>query len=142
MTRTPSAQRGLSYVEVLLSVVLLAVLLAPALESLQSALAGTQSAALLARELALRVKMERVLAKPFAELYAQTYAPGGNTTTSVSASLSDAVGAPDRRNVVLYRYDAGLAALSAADTGVVYVAVYYEAEGAGRALTTFVGRWW
>jgi type II secretory pathway component PulJ len=136
-------QRGFSYVEILLSVVLLAVLLVPALESLQSAIAGNQSAALVSRDLALRDKMELVLARPFADLYAQTYAAGGNTPTSLSASLSDPVGAPDRRNVVLYRYDASAAALSAADTGLVHVVVYYESEGAaGSALSALVGRWW
>ena len=137
-----NAQRGFSYVEVLLSVVLLAVLLVPALESLQSAIAGNANAALVGRHLALQDKMERVLSRPFADLYTQTYAPGGNTTTSVSASLSDAAGTPQRRNVVLYRYDASAKALSAADTGLVFVAVYYENEPADRALTTLVGRWW
>jgi type II secretory pathway pseudopilin PulG len=136
------AQRGFSYVEILLSVVLLAVLLVPALEALQTAVAGNQNAALVSRHLALQDKMERVLSRPFADLYTQTYAPGGNTTTSVSASLSDAVGTPARRNVVLYRYDASAAALSAADTGLVFIAVYYENEPADRALTTLVGRWW
>lgn len=128
--------------EILLSVVLLAVLLVPALEALQSAVAGNQSAAVITRELALRDKMERVLARPFLDLYAQTYAPGGNTTSSVSASLSDPAGTPDRRNVLLYRYDASAGALSAADTGLVYVAVYYENEGASKAVSTLVGRWW
>ena len=137
-----NAQRGFSYVEVLLSVVLLAVLLVPALEALQTAVAGNQNAALAVRDLALQDKMERVLARPFADLYRQTYAPGGNTTTSVSASLSDPVGTPHRRNVVLYRYDASAKALSAADTGLVFVAVYYENEPADRALTTLIGRWW
>lgn len=122
--------------------VLLAVLLVPALEALQSAVAGNQSAAVITRELALRDKMERVLARPFLDLYAQTYAPGGNTTSSVSASLSDPAGTPDRRNVLLYRYDASAGALSAADTGLVYVAVYYENEGASKAVSTLVGRWW
>ena len=143
MTATHRRQRGFSYVEVLLSVVLLAVMLAPALDALQSALAGNQGgAAELARQLALRDKMERVLARPFTELYVQTYAPGGNTASSVSASLSDPVGTPERRTVVLYRYDGSAAALSAADTGLVRILVYYESEGAGRALTTLVGRWW
>jgi len=137
-----NGQRGFSYVEILLSVVLLAVLLVPALEALQSAVAGNQNAALASRELALQDKMERVLARPFAELYAQTYAAGGNTPTSVSVSLSDSVGAPARRNVVLYRYDAAAAALSAADTGLLAVTVYYESEGTERALSTLVGRWW
>jgi hypothetical protein len=86
--------------------------------------------------------MEQVLAKPFSELYSQTYLPGGNTTSSVSASLSDPSGTPNQRSVVLYRYDASTAALSAADTGLVYVSVYYEAEGAAKGLNTLVGRWW
>ncbi len=81
-------------------------------------------------------------ARPFYDLYAQTYLGGGNTTTSVSASFSDAVGAPDRRNVVLYRYDASAGALSANDTGLVFASVYYEAEGSANALNTLVGRWW
>ena len=121
-------QRGFSYVEILLSVVLLAVLLVPALEALQSAIAGNANAPLVRRHLGLQDKMERVLARPFADLYTQTYAPGANTTTSVSASLSDPVGTPERRNVLLYRYDASAAALSAADTGLVFIAVYYENE--------------
>ena len=137
-----TAQRGFSYVEILLSVVLLAVLLVPALEALQSAIAGNANAALVSRHLALQDKMERVLSRPFADLYRETYSAGGNTTTSVSASLSDAVGTPERRNVVLYRYDASAKALSAADTGLVFIAVYYENEPADRALTTLVGRWW
>jgi type II secretory pathway component PulJ len=137
-----SAQRGFTYVEILLSVILLAVLLVPALEALQSAVAGNQSAALVTRELALRDKMERVLARPFLDLYAQTYAPGGNTTNSVSESLSDPAGTPGRRNVVLYRYDASTAALSATDTGLIYVAVYYESEGPASTVSTLVGRWW
>jgi len=83
-----------------------------------------------------------VLSRPFADLYAQTYAPGGNSATVASASLSDPVGTPQRRNVVLYRYDASAKALSAADTGLVFVAVYYENEPVDRALTTLVGRWW
>ena len=136
------AQRGFSYVEILLSVVLLAVLLVPALEALQSAIAGNANAPLVRRHLGLQDKMERVLSRPFADLYRETYAAGGNTTTSVSVSLSDAVGTPERRNVVLYRYDASVKALSAADTGLVFIAVYYENEPADRALTTLVGRWW
>jgi prepilin-type N-terminal cleavage/methylation domain-containing protein len=135
--------RGFSYVEVLVAMVLMVVLLVPAMQALQSGLAGTQSAALLARELNLRAKMETVLAKPFGQLYAETYAAGGNTS-SISASLSDAVGTPNRRNVVLYRYDASNGAVnpSGADTGLLLIAVYYEADGAANGMTTLLGRWW
>jgi len=135
-------QRGFSYVEVLLAMILLVVLLVPAMEALQAGVANNQGGAVLARELKLREKMETVLAKPFATLYAESYAPGGNTSTSISVSLSDPVGAPDRRNVVLYRYDAASDALSGADTGVLYVKVYYEIDGSANALSTLVGRWW
>jgi len=132
--------RGFSYAEILLSVVLLTALLVPALQALQTGVAGGQTPTLAARQLTLRDKMEQVLAKPFADLYAQTYLPGGNTT-SANGSFSDPAGAPDRRNVVLYRYDASTRALSWNDTGLVFVSVYYEAEGSANGLNTLVGRW-
>jgi len=135
-------ERGFSYTEVLLSVALLVVLLVPALEALQSGIGGSQAASLSAKQLMLRDKMERVLAKPFADLYAETYRPGGNTTGSVSTVFSDPAGTAARRNVTLYRYDASTRALSASDTGLVFVSVYYEAEGITNALNTLVGRWW
>jgi hypothetical protein len=130
-------------VEILLSVVLLTVLLVPALQALQSGVAGGQNSSLAARQLTLRDKMEQLRAKHFADLYAQTYLAGGNTT-SANGSLSDAAGAPDRRIVVLYRYDASAGALNpnANDTGLVFVSVYYEAEGSANGLNTLVGRWW
>ncbi len=134
-------ERGFSYVEILLSVVLLTALLVPALQALQSGVAGGQSPSLAARQLTLRDKMEQLLAKPFADLYVQTYSPGGNTT-SANGSLSDPAGAPNRRNVVLYRYDASTQALSWNDTGLVFVSVYYEAEGSANGLNTLAGRWW
>jgi len=132
--------RGFSYVEILLSVVLLTALLVPALQALQSGVAGGQSPSLAARQLTLRDMMEQVLAKPFTDLYAQTYLPGGNTTLA-NGLLSDPAGASDRRIVVLYRYDASTRALSAGDTGLVFVNVYYEAEGSANGLSTLVGRW-
>jgi len=140
--------RGFSYVEILLSVVLLTALLVPALQALQSGVAGGQSPSLAARQLALRDKMEQVLAKPFADLYAQTYPPAGSNpnlaATLADGSLSDLAGAPNRRIVVLYRYDASAGASnpSANDTGLMFVSVYYEAEGSANGLNTLVGRWW
>jgi len=137
--------RGFSYAEILLSVVLLTVLLVPALQALQTGIAGGQNPSLATRQLTLRDEMEQVLAKPFADLYAQTYLAGGNTT-SANASFSDPAGAPGRRMVVLYRYryDASTSsgALSPDDTGLVFVSVYYEAEGSANGLNTLVGRWW
>lgn len=133
--------RGFSYAEILLSVVLLAVLLVPALQSLNSAILGSGNN-LAARQLSLRSKMEEVLSKPFGPLYAETYPPGRNTTTSVSANFSDPSGTPDLRVVVLYRFDAGTNALSSNDTGLLWVSVYFEADGSANALSTLAGRWW
>ena len=136
-------QRGFSYAEVLLSVVLLAILLVPALQALNTGIAGSAGATGLSqRQLSLRSKMEEVLSTPFSQLYAQTYLGGGNTTTSVSTSFSDASGALDRRVVVFYRFDAATNALSTNDTGLLYVNIYYEAEGSANSLNTLAGRWW
>jgi hypothetical protein len=131
---------GFSYVEVLLSVVLLATLLVPAMQALQTGISGSATPALAATTPTLRGKMEEVLSAPFADLYAQTYAAGGNTT-AVNTTYSDAAGT-GRRVVVLYRYNATAKALSASDTGLLYVSVYYESEGTAGALTTLAGRWW
>ncbi len=137
-------QRGFSYIEILLSVVLLTVLLVPALQALQTGVAGGQNSSLAARQLTLRDKMEQMLATPFADLYAKTYLEGN--ATSASASLSDPAGAPGRRMVVLYRYSYDPITFSGAwssnDTGLVFVSVYYEAEGSTNGLNTLVGRWW
>ena len=136
------AHRGFTYGEVMLSVVLLAIMLVPALDALQSAIAGTPVAAATANVPSLASKAEEVLATPFSKVYAETYAPGGNTAASASALFSDPAGTPDRRVVVLYRYDALLKSLSVADTGLVYVNVYHESSGAAAGLHTLVGRWW
>ena len=138
---THSEQRGFSYAEVLLSVILLAMLLVPAMQALNTAILGGSNN-LAAKQLSLRSKMEEVLSKPFGKLYAETYLSGGNTTTSVSANFSDVSGAAGRRIVVFYRFDAATNALSSNDTGLLYVSVYYEAEGSANALNTLVGRWW
>jgi hypothetical protein len=140
--RLQHATRGFSYVEILLSVTLVAVLLVPALESLQAAIAWRPTAAAIPGSLTLQSKMEEVLAAPFSKIYGETYEPGGNTATSVSALFSDPGGTPQRRVVVIYRYNAATKAVNSADTGLAYVSVYYEAEGSGRALSTLVGRWW
>lgn len=141
LTFNPSAQSGFSYAEVLLSVVLLGILLVPALQALNTAISGS-TGNLSARQLALRSKTEEVLSRPFSALDAETQPPGTNTTTSVSATFSDAAGATDRRVVVLYRYDAATNALSPTDKGLLYVSVYYEADGSAHALNTLAGRWW
>lgn len=136
-------QLGFAYAEVLLSVILLAILLVPALQALNTGIADNAgTTAVATRQLRLRSKMEEVLSQPFNQLYAETNLSGGNTTTSVSTNYSDASGVADRRVVMFYRFDAATNALSANDTGLLYVNIYYEAEGSAVALNTLVGRWW
>ncbi len=135
-------QHGFTYTEVMLSALLLAVLVVPALEALQTGVSGGATSAMAARRPALSAKLEEVLSHPFPGLYAETYKIGGNSDTSVNDNLSDAVGAADRRVVVVFRYDASAKARSISDTGLLYVRAYYEAEGSASALNTLAGRWW
>jgi Tfp pilus assembly protein PilE len=152
-------QHGFTYTEVMLSAVLLAVLLVPALEALQTGIAGGATQSVAARSPLLSAKMEEVLAKPFTELYAESYKtacdstcnPAGssacNSATLLNCNLSDAANAAnatDRRVVVLYRYDAdpSTRGLSVGDTGLLYIRVYFAAEGSANALNTLAGRWW
>lgn len=129
---------GFAYVEVLVALVLVLTALVPALEALQSGVRGSQAlGAIAARDAALREKMEEVLAKPFDALNAETFLSGGNTTTSVSAALSDSAG-QERRIVILYRTDGS--AVSSADTGLLRVRVAYEIGGT--ALETLKAKWW
>lgn len=136
LTCHPSVQSGFSYAEVLVSVVLLGILLVPAMEALSTAISGS-TGNVAERQLALRSKMEEVLSQPFSALNAETYLPGGNTVSSVSATFSDA-----SRAVVLYRFDAASNVLSSSDTGLLFVSVYYAADGSASALNTLAGRWW
>lgn len=141
LTSKPSVQSGFSYAEVLLSVVVLGILLVPAMQALSTAISAS-TGNLAARQLALRSKMEEVLSQPFNTLYAETYPPGTNTVSSVSATFSDAANAPASRAVVLYRFDAASNVLSNGDTGLLFVSVYYRSDGSAGALNTLAGRWW
>jgi hypothetical protein len=141
-SRISAACRGFSYVEVLLSVALMVTLLVPAMRALEAGIMGTPARAFTTARAGLQTKMEEVLAAPFSRVYAETYLPGGNTTSSVSAAFSDAPGTPDRRVVVLYRYDALTKAVATADTGLVFVSVYYTSQGSSGALNTLAGVWW
>lgn len=135
---TRRAAIGSAYLEVLVALVLVVMALVPALQALQSAVRGSSIVGeVAARDALLRAKMEEVLAKPFDMVNAETFLSGGNTTTSVSAALSDP-SSPDRRIVILYRTDGS--AVSNSDTGLVRVRVAWE--GGGTALETLKSKWW
>lgn len=129
---------GLAYLEVLVAVALVTVALVPALDALRtSTLASQVLVSTATRDALLRAKMEEVMAKPFDALNAETFLSGGNTTTSVSAALSDPSG-PDRRIVIVYRTDGS--AVSGSDTGLVRLRVAFETGGTG--LETLRSKWW
>jgi hypothetical protein len=122
-------QRGLAYVEVMVALVLVTSALVPMLGAMDNATLNSQPLTDAAtRDAQLRSKMEDVLSRPFATLNAETYLSGGNTTTSVSANLSDAAG-PQRRIVIVYRSDG--TALTASDVGLVRIRVAWESGGTG-----------
>jgi prepilin-type N-terminal cleavage/methylation domain-containing protein len=103
--RLGPAQRGFSYLEVLVAVVVVAVALTPALEAIRT---GFESADVHARSVQLAARaagtLETVLAEPFATLRAEAAAAGAY---KVPTSYSDSAGAADRAIVYLSYYDAG-----------------------------------
>jgi hypothetical protein len=82
--------------------------------------------------------MEEVLARSFAELAAEEVAAGG-----APSAYSDGAGAPDRRLVLLSRYDGDNAdgdddPFTGKDAGLLWVRV--EIEGTDHVLETLTGR--
>lgn len=106
--RSSTARRhseGFSYLEVMISVLLIATVLVPASDLLSSALQGSQiheerSAA----HYRLVAKMEEVLARPLPELRQQADSAGSPNV--VIDAYSDSAGTYQRRLVYLSRYDA------------------------------------
>ncbi len=137
----PRKESGFSYVEILLAMVLLLILLVPAMDALSSGLMGSVVPQA-EREARLREKMEEVLSRPYSELRAATYVAGGNSDTAIKTAYADASGATNRRLVIFYRCNTTTHALSSADTGLIRVKVYYQADGDAAAMETLVGQWW
>ncbi len=130
-------ERGISYIEVLVAVVILAVALAPALDALVGGLTGSATHRdYTIAEQRLRTRMEDVLAREFAALDAAAMAAGNNPGATIAA-YSDAAGTSGRLLVTIYRYD-GTAA-TATDKGLLWVKVWIE--GSALALDTLRGRW-
>lgn len=129
-------QRGLSYVEVLIAVVIVAVCLVPALDALRDGIsaAGTQRSHTINQQ-RLKTRMEQVLANRFTALDAAAMAAGNNPSATVAA-YSDAAGAAERLLVTLYRYDGSAA--TGADTGLLWIKV--AIEGSSLSLDTLKSR--
>lgn len=97
------AQRGLTYLEILVATLILVVGLVPALDALRSAVMGTGSNdAYVVAQHRLGGRLEDMLAEPFADLDAAGEAAGSPATPT---SYSDPGGTPGRLLVFIARYD-------------------------------------
>ena len=134
--RDDPAERGFSYIEVLIATALIAVCLAPAIDALQGGIQGAAiHAATTTDDYQLTGKMEAVLAQPFSSLEQAAIAAGGPT---VATTYSDGAAAPSRRLVYLAPYDPATATFAAAPTGLLWVRV--EIENTAHGLETLTTR--
>jgi type II secretory pathway pseudopilin PulG len=121
---------GFSYVEVLVSAVLIAVTLVPAVTALLGGIrGGSIHAQRAADHYRLTGKLEEVLAMPFEDLQQAADAAGGPGT--MVAAYSDSAGIEGRRLVYLSRYDgdnldSDLDPFTGVDDGLLWVRVQIE----------------
>lgn len=133
----PHRQRGLSYVEVLIAVVIVAVCLVPALDALRDGLSAADAQRSQAvNQQRLEARLEEVLANRFATLDAAAMA-AGNSPSAIAAAYSDAAGGTDRLLVTVYRYDGS--GPTGSDSGLLWVRVAIEASSL--SLDTLRTRW-
>lgn len=130
-------QRGLSYAEVLIAVVIVGACLVPALDALREGLsaAGTQRLQAVNQQ-RLKARLEEVLANRFVTLDAAAMAAGNDPSAS-AAAYSDAPGSADRLLVTLYRYDGS--GPTGSDSGLLWIRVAIEASSL--SLDTLRTRW-
>jgi type II secretory pathway pseudopilin PulG len=120
-------ERGFSYVEVLISVVLIAVALVPAMEALTPAIQGiTVAEAAITEHYHLKAKLEETLALPFDDLSQEAENLGDPAI--FSAVYSDPPAAQSRRLVYLAHIDADNAdaddnAFTGAETDLLWIRV-------------------
>ena len=97
------AQRGYSYVEILVAAVLIAVALPPALEALGTQVRGVGLGVdEMLREHQVATRMAEVAAKPFGELQLAADLAGNKSTPTL---YSDPAGTENRLLVFLWNYD-------------------------------------
>ena len=134
-------QRGLTLVEVLVSISLLAILLIPAITALQTGIVGAQVHADVAtRHFLLRSRLNQLLNEPYDAVEQAAIAAGGPATPS---SYSDPIGTPDRLLVYLSAYDGDNSdadddPFTGGDAGLLWVRV--DIEGSTGSLETIRAR--
>ena len=132
-------QGGFSYVEVLVASVLIAISLVPAMEALRTGILATGAhRSQVSRHGGIAGKMEEVRAQRFALLEEAEVAAGGG-----ASSYSDAPATPDRRVVLLSRYDGDNAdadddPFTGTDDDLLWVRI--EIEGTALGVESLVSR--
>ena len=100
-----SGDRGFSYVEVLISIVLIVLTLIPAMNALAPAIQGTTvHEEVVTEHYRLRAKFEEILAQPYDDLFSEAILLWDPTVPS--PLYSDPVATENRRLVYLARIDA------------------------------------
>lgn len=133
--------RGLTYLEVLISTVLVLIVLVPALESLSIGIQGSELHATKVQNQSLvRAKMEQTLARPFGDLLSEADAVA-DPTVLIPEPYSDPAGTKSRRLVFLARYDGDNAdadndPFSGTDEGLLWIRV--SIEGTTQSLETLI----
>jgi hypothetical protein len=126
-----SQSRGLTYLEVMISTVLIVITLVPALDALSSGILGSRlHREQVSNQSRLTEKMEQTLATPFAELLTQADAIA-DPNILIPAPYSDASGTDFRRLVYIAHYDGDNAdadndVFTGTEAGLLWVKVVVE----------------
>jgi type II secretory pathway pseudopilin PulG len=124
-------QRGATYLEIMVALLIFSVCLAPALDAMTSGLVTIPAVAASSRDIGcVRTQMEKVLAEPYANLLQAAVAAGAKTVPAATYSLAADAECP-ARNTFLARYDPDSAGnlFVSADSGMLFVRVA-AADGA------------
>lgn len=132
-------EKGFSYIEVMLALILLTICLAPAMDAVRNATNAPRVALQGAQALTcLKARMESVVGEPYQSML---YAAGERTTPSAYSLAADA--SCPARDVMIARYDPdAFPYFMSTDTGLLYIVVSTRASiGAPpMTLTTMVAR--
>jgi len=126
-----SRNQGFTYIEVIVSIMVLSIALIPAISAIRESIAvSREQETLVANTYSVYAKMENVMAQPY-ETLAQLAMAAGSATTPTS--LSDPAGTPARRLVYLASYDgdnddSDNNPFTGGDPGLLWVKVQLEGE--------------
>jgi hypothetical protein len=121
--RMMKRQRGVTYLEVMLALLVFCVCVSPAMDAMTTALVTIPAAARGGEFACVRDQMEKVLAEPYATLVLHATAAAAGTTPVPAYSLAADAACP-ARDAYLVRYDPGSSSpFVTADSGLLLVRV-------------------